>query len=297
MKTTEFTLKIDDKDVVFEIKKPSLKDRQEADKIYRKTVNQILSEDGNALMRDDLPAFAKKRGKWSDEKEAELSTLEKEISRIEAICSTGFDPINKKKVKLKFAEELAKECREKLRPEMYKLRALIYDLDDLTVEKQGENQRFMALMAASVFYKESGKKVYSNYEDLMNRQDEMLTLILTSRYTGVYYNVDNEYTAKLPENKFLKDWGFIDDKLRYLKDGKAVDSLGRLIDEDGYLINEDGKRVDELGVLIDDSGNYLVDGVASFLDDDGEEIKPPVKEIPVVETKEEVKTDETVAAD
>jgi hypothetical protein len=291
MSNTEFSLKVDDKDVVYEIRKPSLKDRQEADKLYRRLFNSMLNEP-DSILRADIPELARKRNLWNDEKQAELAGLEKEIVTIEAICATSIDPETKQKVTLKHAAELAKHCREELRPKLYQLKRNLADLDEFTVESQAEQQRFLFIMAASIFNKETGKKVFPTYEDLLNRQDETLTLVLLAKYNGVYYNSDDNYITKLPENKFLKDWGFVDDKLRYIKDGKLVDFKGRAIDENGYLINELGEKIDEFGNLIDDSGNYKVDGKVSFLDDEGNEVEMPAVESEPVVNEEPVPVSE-----
>jgi hypothetical protein len=290
MKATTFSLTVDDKQVEFEIKQPSIKDTQEADKFYRKMVNHLVNpvkpEDGRCLLRLELQDFAKTRGLWNDDKTAELESLEREIARIESICATGIDPDNKERVKLSHAKELAKNCREELRPKLSRLRKVLYDLDELTAEGQAEAEKYKYLLAASVFYKEGGKKVFASYEDLLNRQNDMLTILIISEYTRVYYNWEGDFASKLPENKFLKNWGFIDESMRYIDaEGNYIDSKGRKVDKEGYLINDENKRIDEFGNLIDDEGNLIVDKVV-FLDEDGSELEQKAAE--VTETKEDV---------
>ena len=73
------------------------------------------------------------------------------------------------------------------------------------------------------------------------------------------YGLDDNYEKNLPENKFLKQYKFVDDNLRFInKDGKLVDQDGRLIDENGRYINQNGEYVDKEGNLVDDKGDYVV---------------------------------------
>jgi hypothetical protein len=90
------------------------------------------------------------------------------------------------------------------------------------------------------------------------------------------YGLDQDWEAKLPENKFLKEYEFVDDKLRLVNkeghyittDGKRVDENFRYIDEEGNFVDEDGNRIDEDGLPVVESKPFL----------DDETGKPIVKE-------------------
>ena len=60
----------------------------------------------------------------------------------------------------------------------------------------------------------------------------------------------------MPENQFLKKFGFVDDKLR-------------LVDKQGKLVDEEGKHIDDWGNFVEwiDDDNYI------FVDDQGREVK------------------------
>ena len=123
-------------------------------------------------------------------------------------------------------------------------------------------------------------------------RDEIRDLI------SVRTSLDNDYESNLPENKFLKKYKFIDDKLRLVdKKGRLIDADGKLIDEEGRYIDDQGNYIDKYGNRVDKDGEYLVES-KPFLDDDGNPIvleennekseKPPaVTEEPVVEQKQE----------
>ena len=56
------------------------------------------------------------------------------------------------------------------------------------------------------------------------------------------YDLDPNYDNNLPENKFLKDYSFVNEDLRLVNDdGHLVDSQGRLINEEGRFIAYDDK--------------------------------------------------------
>jgi hypothetical protein len=86
------------------------------------------------------------------------------------------------------------------------------------------------------------------------------------------YSVDKDFEAKLPENKFLKMFNFVNDDLSLVNDkGQLVDVDGRPIDKNGYYLNEEGKRVDKEGNILDESGNYI--STITYTDDKGKKIE------------------------
>ena len=113
------------------------------------------------------------------------------------------------------------------------------------------------------------------------------------------YGLDPDYDKNLEENKFLKEFNFVDDSLRFINDdGHLVDMEGRLINEDGRFVayrTEEGKgkqdpeqlyfvdREGEEVVLIDsDDGEeewvkISLKDRKPFLDDKNKPIEAPVK--------------------
>jgi hypothetical protein len=89
---------------------------------------------------------------------------------------------------------------------------------------------------------------------------------------NMLYGLDNDYESNLPENKFLKKYKFVDEKLRLVdKKGRLIDNEGRLIDESGRYVDENGSFVDKFGNKVDADGDYIVEQ-QPFLDDDGKPI-------------------------
>jgi hypothetical protein len=106
-------------------------------------------------------------------------------------------------------------------------------------------------------------------EDYLNRANEEAAVLGAQNLAAMLYGLDNDYENNLPENKFLKKYKFIDDKLRFIdKKGRLTDNEGRLVDENGRFIDESGNFVDKFGNRVDKEGEYIVE-TKPFLDDDG----------------------------
>jgi len=137
-------------------------------------------------------------------------------------------------------------------------------------------------------------------EEYLNRAGEEVSLLGAQNLANMLYGLDNNYESNLPENKFLKKYRFIDDKLRLVdKKGRLIDSDGRLVDENGRFIDENGNFVDKYGNKVDAEGDYIVD-TQPFLDDEGKPVildedkkdeEKPVQPSPATPT-EEVKPSE-----
>jgi hypothetical protein len=121
-------------------------------------------------------------------------------------------------------------------------------------------------------YNDTKQPVYKNMEEYLNSSTEKVAIMGAQNLANMLYGLDNDYESNLPENKFLKKFKFIDDKLRLVdKKGRLIDREGRLIDESGRFIDEEGNFVDKFGNKVDKDGEYLVDS-QPFLDENGNPI-------------------------
>jgi len=213
---------------------------------------------------------------WDNEKQARFTELQNKILEGERKLAKGGIP-------LKDAKELALEMR-KTREGIRELISVKTNLDTHTAEGQADNARFNYLVSACTVYSNNKEPYFKSYEDYNNRSADPVALLAAQNLAGMIYGLENDYEDKLPENKFLKQYKFVDDKLRLVnKEGKLVDEKGRLIDENGRFINEKGQFVDKNGNLVDDKGDYVVE-FSPFLDDNGKPV--------VVENVENTKTEE-----
>lgn len=250
-----------DKIVKVYIKSPSLQDNEKAESIRVRRWNQAIAD--KAVFAEKLNEVLKEQGLWSDDKDQKIMELRLEIA--EAI-----NAIDKGGIKLSKAKELALKIRD-LRAEINGIMFSRLKYVNETVEGQAQNAQFQYLISQCAVYNDDrNKKYFKSYEDYLNRANDLDAFLISTKCADVLFG-NNE--TNWPENKFLRERGFVDDKLRLInKDGHLVDNQGRLIDEFGNYIKyaEDGKVI-----YIDKDGNPVEAEVERkpFLDDDGNEIE------------------------
>ena len=260
--TNSVTEKIDGKDVKFQVKSPSLQDMDEAYKVRSRAFTDAVNS--KALLRARLDDILKEQGLWNDAKQAKLTSLQKDlISGEQALAKGGMRLAEGKKIALDMTQA---------RLDIQELLSVRNNLDNSTAEGHADNARFNYLVSACLVYKDTGKPYFADLADYLNRFTDPVGYRGASILASSMYGLDSDYEAKLPENVFLKDFKFIDDKLRLVnKDGKLVDEEGRLIDEIGRYLDEKGNRIDINGNPLNEDGSYAFER-KPFLDDDDKPI-------------------------
>jgi hypothetical protein len=262
------------------VRSPSLQDQREASKIYNQSFSEALK--AKAVVRAKLDDLLVDQGLWDNQKQAKFTELQNQILDNERKLAKGGIP-------LKQAKELALQMR-KTREEVRDLISVKTNLDTHTAEGQADNARFNYLVSACTVYNDSKESYFKNYEDYNNRSADPVALLAAQNLAGMLYGLENDYEEKLPENKFLKQYKFVDSKLRLINsEGKLVDEKGRLIDENGRFINEKGQFIDKNGNLVDDKGDYVVE-FSPFLDDNGKPVVVENESSKKTEEKDEPKT-------
>lgn len=259
MKTENFTVKKDDKDLELIVRSPSLDDQREAQKAYNQAFTDAIKS--KAVVRAKLDDLLEEQGLWNKEKQAKFTELQQQILEGEKrLAKGGFN--------IKEAKNLALEMK-RTREEIRELISVRTSLDNHSAEGQADNARFNYLVSSCVVYKNNNERYFKNLEDYLNRADDPAALIGAQKLANMIYGLDNNFEKNLPENKFLQKFKFVDDKLRLIdKQGRLVDVEGRLIDESGRFINENGEFVDKFGNRVDADGDYVVES-QPFLDDEG----------------------------
>ena len=263
MKTKNFTakVKIDDqeKEIEFLVRSPSLNDQREAQKIYNQAFTDAIKS--KSVVRAKLDDLLEDQGLWNDEKQAKFTSLQKELLDGEKRLAKGGFGLNE-------AKDLAIKMKS-IRDEIRDLISVRTSLDNNSAEGQADNARFNYLVSACVVYNDSKEAYFKNMEDYLNRATEQVALLGAQNLANMLYGLDNDYEKNLPENKFLKKYRFVDDKLRLVdKKGRLIDAEGRLLDESGRFIDEEGNFVDKYGNKVDKTGEFIVE-VEPFLDDNG----------------------------
>jgi len=243
---------VDGNKVKLLVKKPSNVVLSQAQRIGAKAWTDCVRD--GIMTKKELEKFMKEQGIWDDGKDKEQKALIEEIASLEKRLFIG----SQGHTKLKASE--GKEIAIKMRMKRAELRDLIAErisLEQNTAESISDNARFDYLVANCAFY-ENGQKVYNSLEEYQSRADVEPAFTIASTLAGMMYSVDKDFEAKLPENKFLKMFNYVNEDLSLVnEEGETVDLEGRRIDKNGYYLNEDGKRVDKDGNLLDESGNYI----------------------------------------
>jgi hypothetical protein len=268
------------KDVELQVVSPSAADNREANKVYNQAFNDALKS--KAIVRARLDDILKEQGLWDDAKQAEYNTLQAKLLESERQLKKGG-------ITLATAKEIALQMKR----DRETLRELISDrtsLDNHTAEGQADNAKFNYLVYACTAYGDNpSKKYFASYDDYQKRSSELVAIMAAQHVANFVYGLEDDYESKLPENKFLKDYRFVDDSGRLVnKEGKYVDTEGRLIDKNGRYIDEEGNFIDKQGNRVDEEGEYIVE-FTPFLDDDGKPVTlasdEPEEESEVVEEK------------
>ena len=289
----------------FAVRLPSYKVMEEANKLKSKVFRESL--DAGDMLRDQLEDILRQKGLWNDQRQIEYDTLRKEILDREYQLQKGG-------IKLIDAKELALQMKEK-RQRMVDMLSGRSDLDSQTCEGKSENARFNYLFAHSLVYNDDELTPFypNGLEDYVVDMDNPIAIKGATEFYYLLSGTEN-LDDKLPENKFLKRFKFVDDRYRLVEKGSSrlVDREGKYVDEYGNYIeyNEDGTYyyVDINGRKLDEeTGNFVIDEPSPFLDEYGNPIsedeevvaeeEPKKKTTRKRKTTKKAETVETVDAD
>jgi hypothetical protein len=270
----EFEIKEDNGKIVkLTLKNPSPEDVDEADKVYALKVASLIKQKGtkHLLLRQTLDEYLRDSGIWTDADETKLQSLQKELNDI-------LNKIRKGGVKESEGRKLCIQCMDK-RKEMVKVASKKQVFDNVTLESLAETEKIDYLVYSSILYAETGDKYWDSFEDMKNDKLSNVYNIGVQKVLSNIYGVDNEFEKRLPENRWLKKHGFVDEDLNYV-DKKTHER----VDRDGNLLKQVEK---ELKQQIDNLQGEIEEEVP-FIDDDTNE--------PVVFNKEQEKEKEEVTA-
>lgn len=273
-----FTVKLNEQDVSLKVIRPTNKQRLESDKVKNTVFRQSVQS--GAYLMTELDNELKKRGFWNEEKEVQMKELQESIrDGVKRLNEGGFD-INE-------AKDLALEIASN-RVDLLSLTTIKADFIDKTAEGQANNAAFDYLVSQCVVYNDNGKLYFVSYEDYVNRKnDDDASECASKLYELLYNRINDDIIMNLPENQFLREFKFVDEKMRPINEkGQLVDDDGRLVDEDGNLINDEGQKIDIFGNLLDNDGKPII------------KRKPFTRNgKPIIEVEKEVEQDNNIIKD
>jgi hypothetical protein len=252
------------------VKKPSNKLLSDAQLLGAKVWTNC-TRDG-IMTKKELEVFMRNRNIWDSEKDQQQQALVDSISNLERELALGTDG--------KLTKKRGKEIAISMRRLRLMLRNLISErlsLEQNTAEALSENAKFDFLVANCVYLEDGNTKVYNSLEDYSAKADDEVAYASANALAQMMYSIDKEFEEKLPENKFLKKFNFVNSDLSLVDaENNLVDIDGKRIDNEGYYLNEEGNRVDLEGHVLDADGALALQ--AEYVDDESEEVSIEVKE-------------------
>lgn len=254
-------------DLEYAARRPTPAEEQEAAVVYHRTWRRS-AESGDYILRQRLFDVLRKQGMWDDEKQKDLDAIDARLAASEKRLNGGG-------IKLTEAKKLALEMAAD-RSKREQLMLTYVNYDEHTVEDQAQNAQFDLLCSKCIVDNEKGAPVFKSVEDYQARKAEEVALEGTKQLMKLLYPETNDWRKKLPENRFLLKFKFVDERLRLVnKEGHLVDADGRLVDEKGRFVKYvDGAQVycDRDGNTVNEDGEAVVDA-RPFLDDDGNPVE------------------------
>lgn len=240
------------------LKTPGPQEYRDSQIEYNKAFRKAL--DSGALLRQKLSDYMIEQGIWDDAKQKKNDYFVDEINAKEKTINSGG-------IKLSEAKDIALELRG-LRYEFREFIAEKNALDQNSVEGQADNARFSELVRLCMLNPTTKKPYFQTQKDYDANGDQPWVAQASSELASMIYGLDPDYDNKLAENKFLKEFNYVNEDLRLVNsDGHLVDLEGSLIDEDGrYVAYRDDKQTEENKYFVNKSGVEVV----SVTDEDGD---------------------------
>jgi|TARA_R110000765_G_scaffold107968_1_gene198924 hypothetical protein len=294
----------DGKDIKVLLKTPTAQEYRDSQVEYNKQFRKAL--DSGALLRQKLSDYMEEQGIWDKEKQRQNDDYVKKITAKEEVLKRGG-------IRLSEAKEIALSLRI-LRNDFREFLSEKNSMDQNSAEGQADNARFTELVRVCMLNPNSKQPYFQNQDDYDAAADQPWVIEAAGELAGMIYGLDPNYDNKLEENKFLKEFDFVNEDLRLQnEEGHLVDGDGRLITEEGryvdyrtkkdekaqneenrFYVNRDGEEVLE---VIDEDGTSRwekpgYDQRSPFLDDDDKPVTSQ-KEIEAAEAAEESEEEES----
>lgn len=262
---SEMTFKVDD--VEYKVVEPTGEQVRASEIAKDAAYNDALL--AKCPFQSQMKDILTERGMWSDKQEKEYEVLRTRIIEKEYVLAAGG-------IKKSSAKTVALELKA-LRRELEELFTPITNFRSKTCEGKAENAKFNYLVSVCVVYSNDGRPYFNSYEDYLRKSNDAVAILGSAKFAEMYYNLTEDFTADLPENQFLKEFGFVDEQYRLVdSEGRLISEDGRLINEEGNLVDEDGDIVDILGHKLDKDGKFKVER-QPFLDDEADSVQDSAK--------------------
>jgi hypothetical protein len=240
---SKLVFKVGEKELA--VREPNFKENQEAQKIYNKAFRDAI--DNGAYLRECMEKILREQGIWNNEDDIQSEKYRKTIIELE-------DKLRAGGIKKSEAKTIALDLAD-ARNGLLQLKSKFNSLESMTAQSQADNKRFMYLVSVCLVYNDTGKPYFKDVDSFVNRldADDEVADKGIKNLIALMYGHNSDYESQREENKFLKEYGFVNDKYQ------LIDSKGRLVDREGRLINENGRFIDENGKFVDRDGNPVTE--------------------------------------
>jgi hypothetical protein len=254
--------------VKFSVKTPGAEEIKKSQIVYNRAFKQAL--DDGALLRQKLTAYMREQKLWNDAKQKQYDDLLEQIGEME-------ESLQKGGIRLTTARQIALDLRGK-REEFRSLIAERNSLDAASAEGQADNARFEELVRLCTINPENNQRYFSSESDYNESANQPWVVVAAEKLGNAMYGLDPNYEKNLEENKFLKEFKFVNDELRFInEDGHTVDSEGRLTNEDGRYIayeNDDDYKAKKNPYFVNKDGERVVEGKDGWIKESMKERQP-----------------------
>lgn len=248
-----------DEKVKLAVVTPDYENFEEADKAYAVKISSLIKENAGRklLSRQDLAKYLKESGAWTDEDEQAVKGLQTDIETLLGQLKKGGKKVSE-------GRDLAIKVMDKRR-ELFQINKKRQTLDDVTLESFAETEKVDYLIYISTVYADSGKNYWDSFEDMKNDKLSEAYKKASQYSMQMIYDFDPDFEKNLPENKWLKKYGYVDENLNYVdrKTGERVDKTGRPIAEveadiKRQIDNIQGDIVEETPFIDDETEQPIV---------------------------------------
>ena len=195
------TRKEDDALLKLKIVAPTSEQILEADLQYRKVYSKALRL--GIIVQAEAERFVKERKLLDADLEAEIKKCQEEIAGLEIKLANkemsredGFVAANK---------------LTGVRDELMRFNKKVTAIFDTTCENLSDEYR-MQYLTVMITRNEDGSAFFKDYEDFSKRTDERATVDAVRHTILTMARLKDNFLMDLPENKWLKDNGFVDEK-------------------------------------------------------------------------------------
>lgn len=207
---------------------PSPKQERDSQIVYAKALTSAIKS--GILCKDSIDTWLRTQGIWSDEKESKKFELQLFLATGQNMLETKRDK-DGKNMKKSDARKLALEMNDK-RMELLKLLSETGKYSEYTAEGMAENDKFVYLVSVCT-KNEDGTKTFSSVEDLYEKEETELAQTAQNEFAIIFSGFNPDFYKDFPENKFLIEHGFVNDKLQ------LIDKEGNNVDEEGNKLKEE----------------------------------------------------------